>query len=401
MMAAGRAAELGSRVLILEKNDGLGRKLLITGGGRCNVTNAEPDVRRILDRFKEARDFLFSPFSQWDNLDTLRFFNGRGMPTKVENEGRVFPVSDTAQSVWDVMKRYVDQGGVTVRYHAAVAGIAASEGRVYGVRLMNGETVAAKSVVIATGGKSRPETGSAGDAFAWLSAIGHTITEPDVSLVPVAIEDAWVKDLQGKSLEKVRITTVQNDRKQKSSVGRILFAHFGITGPTVLNMSRDISELLKYGPVDIHLDLFPGIDLGVLNKQLTELFHNESNRKIKNALDQWIPSGMVSAVLEKAAVDPDLPCHSVSRASRMAVIGTVKGLSMRVRGLLGADKAIVTSGGVELSEMDVSTMSSKLYPNLFVVGDMLNIDRPSGGYGLQLCWTTGFVAGTAAAKKAR
>jgi predicted Rossmann fold flavoprotein len=398
MMAAGRAAELGAKVLILEKNEKLGKKLLITGGGRCNVTNAEPDTRKILEKFKEAKNFLFSPFSQWNNINTIEFFTTRGMSTKIENEGRVFPVSNSAQSVWDVMKKYIDQGNVTVQYNSSVSKILTQDQMITGVLLKGGEEILAKNIIIATGGKSRPETGSTGDAFTWLSAVGHTITEPNVSLVPVAIEDMWVKELQGKSLEKVKITTIQNDQKQKSSVGKILFTHFGITGPTILNMSRDISELLKYGPVDIYLDLFPGIDLGTLNKQLTEIFHKESNKKIKNVLDQWIPSAMVAIVLEKAGVDPDMPCHSVPRASRLALIDTTKALSMRVRGLLGTDKAIVTSGGVELSEMNVSTMSSKLYPNLFIVGDMLNIDRPSGGYGLQLCWTTGFVAGTAAAK---
>ncbi len=398
MMAAGRAAEMGARVLLLEKNKSLGKKLLITGGGRCNVTNAEPDLKKLLDRFRYEKNFLFSPFSKWDNTDTLKFFNARDMKTKIENEQRVFPASDSAQSVWDVMKSFIDQGKVTVKYDAPVSEILASEGNIQGVTLKDKAVILAKKVIIATGGKSRPETGSTGDAFGWLAKIGHTIKEPNVSLVPVAIEDAWVKELQGKSLEKVKITTIQNDQKQKSAIGKILFTHFGVTGPTVLNMSRDISELLKYGPVDIHLDLFPGIDLGTLNKQLTELFRNESNKKIKNVLDQWIPSGVVPTILEKASVSPDTPCHSITRDERIGIIDTTKALSMRVRGLLGTDKAIVTSGGVELAEMDTSTMSSKLYPNLYVVGDMLNIDRPSGGFGLQLCWTTGFVAGTSAAK---
>lgn len=395
MMATGRAAEQGARVLLLEKNESLGKKLLITGGGRCNVTNAEADIRVLLEKFKEASPFLFSPFSQWNNHDALNFFESRGMKTKIENEGRVFPVSDSAQSVWNVMQAYIKNPHVTIKYHASAQEIITEHNRSVGVRLTNGTIYHAKNVVLATGGKSRPETGSTGDGFSFLKKLGHTIIEPSVSLVPVVISDAWVKKLQGVSLDKVRISIVQNNQKQVAKIGRLLFTHFGITGPTVLNMSKDISEYLKYGPVDITLDLFPGVDLGVLNKKLTELFHRESNKHIKNILMHVVPNAMIEPILEMAEIDPKTPCHSITREERMRIISVVKSMTMRVSGLLGTDKAIITSGGIPLSEIDTKTMASKIIPNIFIVGDLIDIDRPSGGYSLQLCWTTGFVAGSA------
>lgn len=394
MMAAGRAAELGKSVLLVEKNATLGKKLLITGGGRCNVTNAESDLRVLLAKFKDAEKFLFSPFSQWDNQSTLKFFNSRGMPTKIENEGRVFPASNTAQSVWDVMVAYLRDGGVTVISDAPVTGFDVTDGNISGVVLESGEIIRAQSYIVATGGMSRPETGSTGDGFTWLATIGHTIIKPSTSLVPVAIFDTWVKQISGVSLDRVKITTIADNKKQGSRVGKILFTHFGISGPTVLNMSRDIGELLNYGPLDISLDLFPGVDLGTLNKNLTTLLHEQSNKLIKNALSDFIPSALVPIILERTRIDESTPCHSITRESRITIIDTTKDLRMRAQGLLGTDKAIITSGGVPLSEIDTRTMKSTLHDNLYIIGDMLDIDRPSGGYGLQLCWTTGFVAGT-------
>lgn len=399
MMAAGRAAERGARVIVLEKNESLGKKLLISGGGRCNVTNAEPDQRKLMTLFKESAPFLFSPFSQWSNIDARGFFESRGMPTKVENEQRVFPVSDSAQSVWDVLKKYLDQGNVAIKYESVVRDIIKNPEDIYEVTLSNGQSFHAKNIIVATGGKSRPETGSTGDGFVLLKKMGHTIVEPVASLVPVAIHDRWVKDLQGVSLEKVRISIIQNNQKQVSRIGKILFTHFGITGPTILNMSKDVGEYLKYGPVDLALDLFPGVDLGILNKNLTELFHKESNKHIKNVLVSVIAQGLVDQVLRVSEISENTPCHSITREQRMAIISTVKALSMRVTGLLGTDKAIITSGGVPLSEVDTKTMESKILPGIFIVGDMLDIDRPSGGYSLQLCWTSGYVAGTSVSLK--
>jgi len=396
MMAAGRASELGAKVLLLEKNATLGQKLLITGGGRCNVTNAELDQRKLLSKFEDADKFLFSPFAQFDNLQALEFFHSHNMPTKVEAEQRAFPQSDSAQSVWDVLVNYLKSTEVTVRSNTEVTGFINEGNKIIGVKLKGGEKIEAKKFVLATGGKSRPETGSTGEGFKWLSDLGHKVTEPAPSLVPIMVEETWVKKLSGVSLSEAKVTLFQNQVKQEVRKGKVLFTHFGLSGPAILNMSKDIDELLKYGEVEISLDLLPSHDYSTLNTALQELFKIEDKKKLKNALSFLIPSALVSAVAERSQVNPDTPCNSVTREDRLALVQVLKDMRMKVTSLLGTDKAIITSGGVALEEIDFKTMQSKLYSNLYLVGDLLDIDRPSGGYSLQLCWTTGFVAGTSA-----
>ncbi len=397
MMAAGRAAERGLRVLLLEKNDTLGKKLLITGGGRCNVTNAEMDTRVLLDKFKDNGKYLFSAFSKWGVQESLDFFHLREMATKIENEKRVFPVTDKAQSVWDVLVGYIKKSGVEVLSNSEVTGLLKEDGKIMGVKLKGKKVLLAKSVVLATGGKSRPETGSTGDGFVWLKDVGHTVIEPQAVLVPVSLKDEWIKRLQGATFQNIRLTLYQNGQKQESSAGKknskLLFTHFGISGPTVLNMSQDIGELLKYGEVVVGLDLFPDYGHDKVNTMLMDLFAKENKKKLKNALSTLVTSTMAAVIVELSGIDPDTTNSNVSREQRIKLISLLKLLPMNVKELLGTDKAIVTSGGVSLDEVDFKTMQSRLFPNLYLVGDILNIDRPSGGYSLQLCWTTGFVAG--------
>lgn len=421
MMAAGRAAELGAKVLILEKNESLGKKLLITGGGRCNVTNSEFDTRVLLAKFKDEGKFLFSPFSQYGVKETLDFFHSHGMETKVENEKRTFPVTDRASSVLEVLQKYMASGHVTIRSNAEVTGFitSASEGRqtITAVRLKGNENISAKKFILATGGKSRPETGSTGDGFIWAKQLGHTVVEPSVSLVPIKIKDSAtrpiLKDLSGVSLPEVKITILQNNVKQnKPAKGKILFTHVGVSGPTILNLSKDVGELLKYGEVFLSIDVLPNIDQATLDAKLNTLFRTEINKKLKNCLGMIggiheadkspvLPTALVKAIIEISGVDGDTPAHSITKENRRKILAVLKGLQLQVSGLLGTDKAIVTSGGVLLDEIDPRTMQSRIHPNLYLVGDMLHIDRPSGGYSLQLCWTTGYVAGSDVAKSVK
>ncbi len=394
MMTAGRAGSLGKKVLLLEKNDELGKKLLITGGGRCNVTNAEKDLRVLLSKFKDSDKFLFSAFSQFSNKDTLDFFNSRGMETKVEANNRVFPVTNKAKSVWNVLLEYLKTNKVTVQSNCTVVGIETDGDKITSVKLKDKTVIRAKSFVLSTGGKSHPETGSTGDGFKWLAEIGHKVTEPTASLVPVSVEDEWVKTLQGVSLENVKITVLQNEVKQEIKKGKILFTHFGLSGPTILNLSSEVGELLKYGDVFLSLDILPDLDYGQLNLKLQDIFKEKSNKKFKNTLDSLLPFAMVPIIVGLSGIDGDKPSHSITREERLHLVQVLKDLRVKVTGLLGEDKAIVTSGGVSLEEVDFKTMASKLFSNLYLTGDILNIDRPSGGYSLQLCWTTGFVAGS-------
>ncbi len=424
MMAAGRAAELAPNksILLLEKNAGLGKKLLITGGGRCNVTNNELDNRTLLAKFKDSDKFLFSAFSQHSVKESLEFFHTRKMPTKEENEKRVFPASNTAQSVWDVLVDHLKSHGVIVRSNSTVTGFVQTKpAHIDAVKLSNGEIIQGRNFILATGGTSHPETGSTGDGYAWLTKIGHAVAAPHAALVPVEVKDPWVKKLSGFSLPTAKITIFQNDPKVPGALmkapgklavkkGKVLFTHFGLSGPAILNMSSEIGELLKYGEVTLSLDLLPSLAYDTLNEALVTLFKKEANKMFKNALSttttttakkstsasSLIPSSLVPAVIEKSGIDPDTFCHSVTREERLHLVKVLKDMRITPTGLLGSDKAIITSGGVALEEIDWKTMRSRLVPNLQIIGDMLNINRPSGGYSLQLCWTTGWVAGSAA-----
>ena len=274
MMAAGRAAELGARVLVLEKNSRLGEKLLITGGGRSNITNQEYDNRKLLGKFKERAKFLFSPFAQFAVKDTLEFFNTRGMETKLEAEGRMFPASDKAESVWETLVAYLKEGGVTVRSNVEVAGFVLHKGEITGIRILASSTsklekvLSANAYILATGGGSRPETGSTGDGFKWLAKLGHTVRMPTPSLVPIRTKEVWAHKISGLALRDVRVAIHQNGKLHVMQTGKILFTHVGLSGPLILNMSKDIGELLKYGPATLTVDLFPKMDNGALDRHI-------------------------------------------------------------------------------------------------------------------------------------
>jgi predicted Rossmann fold flavoprotein len=399
LMAAGTAAKSGKnlKVLLLEKNDSLGKKLLITGGGRSNITNEEFDQRTLLSKFKESDKFLFSAFSQFDVRSTLDFFHSRGMETKTEALGRVFPLSNTARSVYEVLVKYVKEGGVEVSSRSPVIEFLVEDGKITGVRLKNKKEILAKQIILATGGFSHPETGSTGDGAEMLKKIGHTVEPPSTALVPITTSDAWSHKISGISLQNVKITLYQNEVKQYMSTGKLLFTHQGLSGPGILNASSEIGELLKYGEVVLELDIVPHFSYDTLNAKLQEIFKTHSNKKLKNALDDLVPGALIEPLSEISNINFDTFCNSVSREDRLKLVKLLKHIKTHPTSLLGTDKAIITSGGVVLEEIDFKTMQSRLYPNLYIVGDLLNIDRPSGGYSLQLCWTTGFVAGKSAA----
>lgn len=398
MMAAGRAAECGASVFLLEKNIRLGEKLLISGGGRCNLTNATFDRQVLLKKYGVAEKFLHSPFSKFGVEETLEFFHEHNMQTKVEPGNRVFPVSDRSQSVFDVLERYMEEGGVVVRPESIVVSIEVHDGLITGITLADGDIIVGKRYILATGGKSHPETGSTGDGFKWLRAIGHTLIDPDPSLVPIRVKEEWVKELSGMSFEDVKLSIFQAGKKQGSNRGKLLFTHVGLSGPLVLNMSKDIGESLRYGETEVSVDFFPMLDSKAMDTKIQEVFSENLNKQIKNILREIAVPLLVPVLLRLANIDPEKEVNSITREERMMLGKLLKDFRLTVSGLLGPEKAIVTSGGVSLAEVDFSTMRSRLYPNLFLVGDILDIDRPSGGYSLQLCWTTGFVAGTASAE---
>ncbi len=397
MMAAGRAAELGGTVLLIEKNNKLGKKLLITGGGRCNITNAEFDDKKLVARYGNKGKSLYGSFARFGVEDTLQFFNSRGLPTKIEAEQRAFPVSNKAEDVWKVLVANMKTYGVQVLPNSPVSAILHKGEKITGVRTSQG-IITAKNYIIATGGKSRPETGSTGEGYDWMRTIGHFVEESDPALVPVTVADQWVKKLSGVSFSNAKLTIFQDNKKQESRSGKILLTHFGISGPLVLNMSKNIAELYKYAPVNLELDLYPDMDIVALDKFLIESLGKSLNKQIKNNLGGIVPPKMIDTILTMTGISPDTEGNSLTREQRQKITRLIKALPMSVSGFLGVEKAIVTSGGVSLKEIDFKTMQSKLFSNLYLAGDILNFYRPSGGFSLQICWTTGFLAGENSAK---
>jgi len=400
MMAAAFAAQSGVSVLLLEKNPQLGKKLLITGGGRCNVTNNKPAVREMLSQYKTEGKFLFSTFMQHGVTESINWFAARGVPFKEENEGRLFPLTENAQTIRDALALELEKYPVTIETNAPVAAIQNEKGA-FLIQLTDGQTLTADACVVATGGSARPETGSTGEGFQWLKSLGHTIVENTFALVPITLKTSWSKKLSGITLPECKITLLADGQKHSAVKGKILFTHVGVTGPTILNMSKTVGELLSYGPVTLLIDLFPGVDSAHMNSMIHDVLQKNNNKKVRNALAELLPTALAKEMLIQCDIDSDTQCNSITKTQRVQLIALLKAVPLEVSGLLGKDKAVVSSGGVALQEVDFRTMESKVVPNLYLVGDVLNVNRPSGGYSLQLCWSTGAVAGAAAAKLCR
>jgi len=402
LMAACTASEDGAKVLVLEKNDELGKKLLISGGGRCNLTNANPNHREFVSKFGKKGNFLFTPFSIFGVPETIKFFNDLGMETKTEAGFRVFPESDNSADVLDTLVNQARKLGVRFKLSAEVEKINKKGKQITSVTLKSGEKLVARKFILTTGGMSHPETGSTGDGFKWLKEIGHKVATPNPSLVPVRVSDLWVSDLAGIALDNMGISVwaTENNvfKKVLTKKGRILFTHNGLSGPTVLNMSKTIGEYLQYGQVLISLDFFPGAGLDQMHKMMLDIFNNNLNKKIKNLIFREVPAKIFDLMLKQLEINPDWEINEIKKEERIALVEKFKKFELKVAGLLGFDQAIISSGGLDLNEVDFKTMGSKLYDNLYFAGDILDFDRPSGGFSLQLCWTTGYLAGKSAGK---
>ena len=407
LMSASIAAKYGSKVLLLEKNDVMGKKLLLTGGGRCNLTNSDPNVRNFVSKFGKKGDFLFSPLSVFGTDDTVRFFEKLGIKTKTEPGFRVFPESDNALDVLGALTKFAKENGVEFRLGVSVAHIKKLKNKIASVILEDGEEIKAKNFILATGGKSHPETGSTGDGFKWLKEIGHKIADSNPSLVPIKVREQWIAELAGITLENVGVSIwvlkKETDKSEWKKVlgkkGRILFTHVGLSGPTIINMSKTIGDLLKEKKeVKVAIDFFPGVGLDVMHERMIKLFEKNPKKKIKNLIPAEVPEKIYLKILDIMGMDGEWFANEIKRAERIAIVEMLKMFKLTADSLLGYDKAIVSSGGVDLNEVDFKEFKSKLYDNLFLVGDILDFDRSSGGYSLQLCWTSGYVAGKSAAK---
>lgn len=394
LMAAGRAAARGRRVLLLEKNTKLGQKLAITGGGRSNIVNAEEDEKVLLANYGQSEQFLYSAFSEFGMKQTFEFFESRGLPLKVEAKKRAFPKSDKASDVVRTLATYAKEGKVDIELRTEVTKIVSSSGKIEKIVTNQGEYTA-DAYILATGGVSHPETGSTGDGFNWLRSLKHTVVEPTPTIVPLRAKDSWINSLAGKVLPGARITFYSLGKKQFVANGDILLAHFGLSGPTILNSAGRVSDLIHSGSVTAVIDLFPALDIGSLDDKLLGYFEANKNKLLRNAAREFLPPGTADVLLSLSPkIDPEKKVHSVTKEERRALIDTFKALPVTITGLMGYDRAVVADGGVPLNEIDTRTMRSTKVSNLFVVGDLLHIKRPSGGFSLQLCWTTGYVAGS-------
>jgi predicted Rossmann fold flavoprotein len=401
LMAAGRAAELGKRVLILEKNKKVGEKLKISGGGRCNITNAELDPRILLPMYGKAEQFLYATFAQFGVKDTFTFFESRGLPLVVQARKRAFPKSEKAEDVVKTLHVYVRDGKVDIKVSSAVTEVHHEKGKITGVSVGK-DTYRAPNYILATGSVSHPETGSTGDGFGWLRALGHTVRNPTPTIVPLAVKEEWSKKLAGVSLSFMKISFFVEGKKSFVEKGKVLFTHFGLSGPLILNSAHKVADLLYTGQVTATIDAYPDTDLGALEKRVVAAFDANKNKALKNILKEFVPEGTHAgiAILLAGEIDITKKVHEVTKEERKRIVHVLKALPLTITGLMGFDRAVVADGGIPLSEVDTRTMQSKKISNLYVTGDLLDINRPSGGYSLQLCWTTGFVAGTHAAKGA-
>jgi len=395
MMAAGQAAQRGKKVLLLEKNRRLGEKLLITGGGRCNITNEEYDVPAFLSHYGDSADFLYSPFHQFGVLNTFVFFESLGILLVVQARNRVFPKTERAVDVCNALAENMQKHGVIIKTNCIVKKVNQNGREIVNVETNQG-VLSAKSFIFSTGGVSHPETGSTGDGFKWLRALGHSVKDPTPTIVPLSVADEWVKALSGVSLSFMKITIFLEGKKQFAKIGKVLFTHFGLSGPLILNIAGGVGDLLEDGVVTAAIDTYPDTNLGDMDKKVVNLFNLMKNSDLKTAFKELAPEGTAGAlqgVLPQ--IDFNKKVHSVTRDERKLIVNTLKALPVTITGLMGNDMAVSADGGVELSEVDTRTMRSKLIDNLYITGDLLHINKPSGGYSLQLCWTTGFVAGNA------
>ena len=392
MMAAFAAAENGHRVLLLEKNEKLGKKLYITGKGRCNVTNAcERD--KFFENIVSNPKFLYSAYHACDNRKLMEVIKNAGCPLKVERGERVFPVSDHASDITAAFQRLLKEKGVQIRLHTTVLDVAVKDGQVSGVRLADGSMLTADAVVAATGGLSYQTTGSTGDGYGMAQTYGHTVKECAPALVPMATAEDWCRALQGLSLKNVTLTMTCKKKQIYQGFGEMLFTHFGVSGPLVLSASSYYNRCKEKDSIWLAIDLKPALSVEQLDKRFLREFEENHNRQIKNVLGNIYPAKLVPVMLLVCDIGGEQRVGEVTRRQRQRLVEVTKNLSMQVKRLRGFDEAIITQGGVAVKEINPSTMESKLVQGLYFAGEVLDVDALTGGFNLQIAWSTGYLAG--------
>ena len=400
MIAGITSAEEGNNVILVEKNSSLGNKLKITGKGRCNLT-FDGDEEKFRNNIVNNSKFMYSSFSNFNNKDVVDFFNKLGVKTKVERGGRVFPVSDSAMDVVNALKNKLKKENVKIKYNSRVVEIITENEKISGVKLENGTEVACDKCIIATGGKSYSSTGSTGDGYILLEKLGHSIKEIKPGLVPLKSEDKICKELQGLSLRNVKVSIIDktNNKILYSEFGEMMFSHFGVTGPVVLSASsklntvKNIKEKLDKNQIELVIDLKPALSFEVLDKRIQRDFEKYTNKEFKNSLNDLLPQKLISPIINLSKIDKEKKVHQITREQRENLVNIVKNLKINISGFMPLDMAIVTSGGINTKEINPKTMESKIVKGLYVVGELLDVDAYTGGYNLQIAFSTGVAAG--------
>lgn len=393
LMAAVIAGREGAKVTLLEKMNYVGKKMGITGKGRCNITNA-CDMSDFIKNTPGNGKFLYGAYERFTNEDLLQLLHDAGLETKVERGGRVFPASDSALDVRNTFMKLMKHYGVDVHLEEPVKKLLVDDGVVTGV-VTDKETYHADAVVIATGGKSYPATGSTGDGYMLAAQVGHKITDIRPSLVPIVTEESWVKDLMGLSLRNVELSVVAKNKVQAKMFGEMMFTHFGITGPIVLSLSHTVGKLMRkknIGTIGLDINLKPALSPETLDKRLQKDFDLYSKKQLINGMKDLLPSRLIQLIIELAGIDPQKPINQISKEERQQIGYMLQHMPLTVKGLRPVEEAIVTAGGISLKEFNPKTMESKLVKGLYGAGEVLDIDAFTGGYNLQAAFSTGYVA---------
>lgn len=391
MMAAYAAAMCGNEVSLYEKNEKLGKKVYITGKGRCNVTNA-CETQELFNNIVTNPKFMYSPIYTFDNNMVQSFMEEWGCPLKTERGNRVFPQSDKSYDVINALIQAMRENKVDINLDSHVSDILTENGHVTGVRV-NGCDIECDNVILATGGYSYPSTGSTGEGHTMASKLGHHITKCMPALVPFTAAEEWVKELQGLSLRNCGVTIYDGDHKIYEDFGELLFTHFGVSGPTVLSASSYAVDIIRKRPLRLVIDLKPALDEKQLDARILRDFEANINRKFMNSLDKLFPKSLIPVIIERSGIDAQCRVNEITRDKRQGLVKLIKNFDLTLTGLRGFNEAIITHGGVDVKEIDSSTMESKLIKGLYFAGEMIDVDAVTGGFNLQVAWSTGYLAG--------
>jgi len=392
MMAALALADGTWQVELLEKNEKLGKKIYITGKGRCNVTN-DCEADTFFANVVSNPKFLYSAYYTFDNTQMMQFLEENGCPLKIERGNRVFPVSDHSSDIIRTLQNALLKKNVKISLHTEVKNLLIEDGRVCGVELSDGKKIPADAVVVATGGVSYSSTGSTGDGYRFAEDCGHKITEVKPALVPFTVKESWPLSLQGLALKNVEITVKDGKKEIYNGFGEMLFTHFGISGPLILSASSYYCKKYFGKEVQLFVDLKPALSTEQLDKRILRDFEEKKNKQLKNALDGLLPAKMIPVIIQLAQIPGDKYVHDITREERQLLVELLKNLPITVTGTRPFNEAIITQGGISVKDINPSTMESKLIKNLYFAGEVLDLDAMTGGFNLQIAWSTGYLAG--------